>query len=118
MSDWLRKLFNDDVGDGVGDVSELEEWRGTTVVDEDAGRQVQMPYRVACHNYALGVSLAFFMATTLLGYVMLWEQHIPESVYTTAVPFFVVFSVVGFVVVGVAYLAPVRFYELMEEVDR
>jgi hypothetical protein len=102
----LRELFD------------LDEWRGATVVKDGAEKQVRMPYRVACHSYAIGVSLAFFMATTLLGYVMLWAQHLPESVVTTAVPFFVAFSVIGFVVVGVAYLAPVRFYELMEEVDR
>lgn len=103
MSEKLRELLD------------LDGWRGATVVEDDGRRHVRMPYRVGCHNYALGVSLAFFMATTLLGYVMLWEQHLPESVVATAVPFFVAFSVVGFVVVGVAYLAPVRFYELMEE---
>jgi hypothetical protein len=96
---------------------DLDELRGATVVEEGGEKQVRMPYRVGCHNYALGVSLAFFMATTLLGYVILWEHHIPESVVSTAVPFFVAFSVVGFVVLGVAYLAPVRFYELIEEVD-
>jgi len=92
----------------------VDEADGAEIVERDDKREVRMSYHTGCHNYTIGVATAFFMAATVLAYLILWEQHIPESVYTTAVPFFVAFSAAGFCLVGVAYVAPVRFYELME----
>jgi len=85
------------------------------IVQTDSGRVVHLSYSRACHDYTLGFASAFFMATTVLGYVILWQQHLPESLYATAVTFFVVFSTAGAVLLGIAYLEPVRFYELMED---
>lgn len=84
------------------------------VVHTDSGRQVKMSYRRGCHDYAIGYATAFFMAAAVLGYVILWKQHLPTSLYATAVPFFVVFSMGGFALIAIGYSYPVRFYELME----
>lgn len=92
----------------------LDEWSDAEIVESEDGKEVRMSYRQGCHNYALGFSLALFMAAAVLGYVILWQQHIPESLYHTSVPFFVVFSLFGFGIFTVGYLNPVGFYELME----
>lgn len=84
------------------------------VVNTEVGPKVEMTYRRGCHDYAIGYSTAFFMAAAVLGYAILWKQHLPKSVYATTVPFFVVFSIAGFALIAIAYTYPVRFYELME----
>jgi len=73
-----------------------------------------MPYRRGCHDYTIGFASAFFWVTTLLGFVLLWKNHVPESVYQTSVVIFVAFSVSGFAIVAVAYTNPIWFYELLE----
>ena len=100
--------------DAVRELLAVDEWRDAEVVERGGQREVRMSYRTACHNYALGAAAAFFMAATLFGYPILWADHLPASISATAVPFFVVFSAAGFGLVAVAYVAPVRFYELME----
>lgn len=85
------------------------------VVQTDQGREVRLSYRRGCHEYAVGFASAFFMATTVLGYVILYEGYVPESVYSTAVLFFVVFSFAGAAIMTISYLAPIRFYELLED---
>lgn len=84
------------------------------VVSTESGKQVRMSYQRGCHEYTIGVANAFFMASTLLGFVILWRQHIPEAIYTTSVAFFVVFSASGFCLIAVAYTRPVLFYETLE----
>ena len=98
-------------------VRELGDGDDAKTVKTESGEEVRLSYRRACHDYAIGVSTAFFMATTVLGFVILWQDHIPRSVFATAVPFFVAFSVVGFIVFGIGYTHPVRLYELMEDRD-
>jgi len=98
----------------VRDVLAVEEWPDARVVDVEGGREVRMAYRTGCHNYALGVALAFFMAATLLGHLILWRAALPDTLSETAIPFFLVFSGAGGVVLAVSYLAPVWFYEIME----
>jgi len=73
-----------------------------------------MSYERGCQDYTAGFSLPFFMAATVLGFVLLWKQHIPESIYYSSVPFFLLFSVGGFMIFSIAYTHPVWFYELME----
>jgi len=85
------------------------------VVQTESGKEVRMSYRRGCHEYSIGVATAFFMMTSLLGFVILWKQHVPDTVYYTSVPFFVVFSFAGFAIVGVAYTRPIWFYELLED---
>lgn len=84
------------------------------VVQTGSGREVHMPYRRGCHGYAIGFASAFFMAATVLGFIILWRQHVPDTLYYTSVPFFVVFGVAGFGLVAIAYTNPVWFYELLE----
>jgi hypothetical protein len=88
------------------------------VIETESGKEVRMPYRRGCREYTIGFATAFLMATTVLGYVLLWKQHVPKSLYYTSVIFFVVFSLSGFAIIGVAYTRPVWFYELMEEIDQ
>lgn len=85
------------------------------VVQTESGKEVRMSYRRGCHDYTIGFATAIFMVTTLLGFVILWKQHVPETIYYTSVPFFVLFALAGFATVGVAYTRPVWFYELLEE---
>lgn len=85
------------------------------VVETNSGKEVRMPYRTGCRNYAIGVASAFFMAATVLGFVILWRHHVPEAVYHTVIPFFLVYSLAGFIIVGVAYTNPIWFYETLEE---
>lgn len=85
------------------------------VVQTESGKEVRMSYRRGCHDYTIGFASALFMAATLLGFVILWKQHVPETIYYTSVPFFVVFSFVGFAIVGIAYTRPIWFYELLED---
>lgn len=73
--------------------------------------------RQGCKEYTLGFALALFAASSLLAHLVVWNEHLPTVVHETALPFFVVFSVAGFAIVGVAYTTPVRFYELMEASD-
>lgn len=85
------------------------------VVRTESGKEVRLSYRRGCHDYTIGFASAFFMAATVFGFVILWKQHVPETIYYTSVPFFVVFSVVAFVIVGIAYTRSIWFYELLEE---
>jgi len=73
-----------------------------------------MSYRRGCFDYTIGFATALFMVASLLGFVILWKQHVPETVYYTSVPFFVLFSLVGFAIVAVAYTRPIWFYEVVE----
>jgi len=84
------------------------------VIQTESGKEVRMSYRRGCHDYTIGFASALFMVATLLGFVILWKQHVPETVYYTAIPFFVLFSLTGFGIVGVAYTRPIWFYELLE----
>lgn len=85
------------------------------VVQTDSGREVRQSYRRGCHDYAIGFSCAFFWAATVCAYAILWKQHVPETLYYASVVFFVIFSLTGFVIVGIAYTEPIWFYELLEE---
>jgi len=87
------------------------------VVRTESGKEVHMTYRRACHEYTIGFASAFFMATTVLGFVVLWKQHVPEALYHTSATFFVVFSVAGFGILGIGYTNPIWFYELLEGGD-
>ncbi|MGZ0745741.1 hypothetical protein [Haloparvum sp. AD34] len=91
-----------------GETSEAE------VVQTDSGREVRMSYHRGCHGYAVGFASAFFMTTTVLGFVILWKDHVPETVFHLSVVFFIVYSLAGFGIIGIAYTIPVWFYELME----
>lgn len=76
--------------------------------------QVKMSYREAAMDYGIGFAAAFFMAATVCGYLIMWEQHVSETLYSTGVLAFVLFSFAGGVLIAVAYLWPIRFYELLE----
>jgi len=87
------------------------------VIQTDSGREVRQSYRRGCHDYAIGFASAFFWAATVCGYGILWKQHAPKTLYHASVVGFVAFSLIGFLVVGIAYTAPIRFYELLEGDD-
>jgi len=84
------------------------------VVESDRGKEVLMSYQRACREYAIGSAAAFFMAATVLAYAILWKEHVPEAVYNMSVPFFVVFSATGFLMVLIGYTSPTWFYKLTE----
>jgi hypothetical protein len=84
------------------------------VVQTESGKEVRMPYRRGCRGYTLGVASAIFWLTTLLGFVILYKRHVPNSIYHVSASFFVVYSFAGFAIVGIAYTNPIWFYELME----
>jgi len=55
------------------------------VIQTESGKEVRMSYRRGCRDYTLGFATALFMVATLLGFVILWKQHVPESLYLTSV---------------------------------
>jgi len=76
-------------------------------------REVHQPYREACQDYVIGFATAFLGAATVCGYGFLWNNLSGFS-HRTIEGFFVAFSLAGFASVGIAYTAPIWFYELLE----
>lgn len=87
---------------------------GSRIVDTDRGKEVILTYSRACKDYVIGFSTALFMLAGVMGYLIMWKQHVPESVYHLSVLFFVISTFVGFGLVAIAYTAPVWFYETLE----
>lgn len=80
----------------------------------DEGKQVTMSYRQAAKGYGIGFACAFFMAATVVAYPIMWKQHVPETLYATAVLALVLLSTLGFILIGLAYTVPERLYEVLE----
>jgi hypothetical protein len=85
------------------------------VVETDSGKEVRQSYYRGCRGYAIGFASGCFMGAVVAAAILvIGSSALPATLHRGSEMLFFAFSILGFVVLAVAYIAPVWFYELLE----
>lgn len=85
------------------------------VVETDTGVEVRQSYRRGCRDYTIGFAAGCFTGAVVAASILvIGGDALPWKLHRGSELLFFAFSIIGFVVLAVAYIAPVWFYELLE----
>lgn len=85
------------------------------VVETDNGVEVRQSYRRGCRDYTVGFAAGCFTGAVVAASILvIGGRALPWTLHRGSELLFFAFSIIGFVVLAIAYIAPVWFYELLE----
>lgn len=85
------------------------------VVDTDNGVEVRKSYRRGCRDYTIGFAAGCLTGAVVAASIfVIGGSALPWTLHRGSELLFFAFSIIGFVVLAVAYISPVWFYELLE----